>query len=95
LKSIEAVNAKEALELFEKEQPDLTFLDISLPDSDDLALLEKLLAMNPKAKIVMCFALGQNLIIENAIKKGAKDFITKPFEEKLVLEIVCNQLVKS
>ena len=92
---IEAVNAKEALEVFEKEQPDLTFLDISLPDSDDLRLLEKLLTMNPKAKIVMCSALGQNLIIENAIKMGAKDFITKPFEGKLVLEIVCNQLVKA
>ena len=40
---VEAVNGKEALELFQTEKPDLTFLDISLPDSDDLGLLEKLL----------------------------------------------------
>ncbi|MDD2973076.1 MAG: response regulator [Lachnospiraceae bacterium] len=89
---VEATTAKDALEIFEKEQPELTLLDISLPDSDDLGLLEKLLALNPQAKIVICSALGQNLIIENAIKMGAKDFITKPFEEKILLEIVNNQL---
>lgn len=92
---VEAVNAKEALEKFENEKPDLTFLDISLPDSNDLGLLKKLMEINPNGKVVMCSALGQNLIIENAIRLGAKDFITKPFEEKMVLEIVCHQLVKA
>lgn len=85
--TIEATNAKEAIEVFEKEIPDLTFLDISLPDCEDLTLLGKLLESNPEAKIVMCSALGQNLIIENALKMGAKDFITKPFTEKLLLDI--------
>lgn len=92
LNVLEAGTAKEAIELFTEDKPDLTFLDISLPDSDDLGLLDKLLAINPEAKIVMCSALGQNLIIENALKKGARDFIIKPFEEKLLLEITYQQL---
>lgn len=91
----EAVNAEEALKKFQEEKPELTFLDISLPDSDDLGLLQKLLDINPKGKIVMCSALGQNLIIEKAISMGAKEFITKPFEEKQVLEIVCHHLMQS
>ncbi|MDD3369558.1 MAG: response regulator [Lachnospiraceae bacterium] len=90
--TIEAANAKDAMRIFEQEKPDLTFLDISLPDSDDLELLEKLLQINPDAKIVMCSALGQNLVVENAIKRGAKDFVIKPFTEKLLLEITNKQL---
>lgn len=91
---IEATNAKDALQLFAEEVPDLTFLDISLPDSDDLGLLEKLLTARPDAKIVMCSALGQNLIIQNALKMGAKDFVIKPFEEKALLEITGKQLLQ-
>ena len=94
MNTVEAVNAKEAVELFEKENPDLTFLDISLPDCEDLTLLEKLLKITPDAKIVMCSALGQNLIIENALKMGARDFITKPFTEKLLLDITNRLLVE-
>ena len=72
---IEAKTAAEALELFQERQPDLT-------------LLKKLLEINPKASIVMNSAIGQELIIKDAVKAGAKDFIIKPFEEKQFLETV-------
>lgn len=85
---VEAANAAEAIAAFENEKPDLVFLDISLPDSTDLELLEKMRAMNPEAKIVMCSALGQTLIIQDALKKGASDFIVKPFEEKQILDMM-------
>lgn len=85
---IEAKTAAEALELFQERQPDLTLLDITLPDNTDLTLLKKLLQINPKASIVMNSAIGQELIIKDAVKAGAKDFIIKPFEEKQFLETV-------
>ncbi len=88
----EAANAADTIKIFEQEKPDLVFLDISLPDSNDLGLLEKLLKINPDAKIVMCSALGQDLIIEEALKKGAIDFVVKPFEEKQMLETVMKLL---
>lgn len=91
--TVEAATAKEALEKFTTEKPDLTFLDISLPDSDDLGLLEKFLKINPDAMIIMCSALGQNLVMENALKMGAKDFVVKPFTEKQLLEITSKYLV--
>lgn len=93
--TVEAACAKDAIVVFEQEKPDLTFLDISLPDNEDFALLKKLLEINSQAKIVMCSALGQNLIIENALKIGAKDFIIKPFTEKLLLEITGKQLAET
>ena len=85
---IEAKTAAEALELFQERQPDLTLLDITLPDNTDLTLLKKLLEINPKASIVMNSAIGQELIIKDAVKAGAKDFIIKPFGEKQFLETV-------
>ncbi len=85
---IEAATAKEAFELFVERRPALTLLDITLPDNTDLTLLKKMLAERPDAKIVMNTAIGQDLIIMDAIKAGAKGFIVKPFEEKVFLNTV-------
>lgn len=85
---IEANNAKEALAVFEEKNPDLTILDITLPDNTDLTLLKQMLEVRPEAKIIMNSAIGQELIIEDAIAAGAKEFITKPFKEKEFIEKV-------
>ena len=89
---IQATTAKEAMEMFEKENPDLVLLDITLPDNSDLTLLENLLKKRPNAKIIMTSAIGQDLIIEDSLKAGAKAFITKPFTEKDFLENIFNVL---
>lgn len=85
---VQAATAAEAMEMFEKENPDLTLLDITLPDNSDLTLLENLLKKKPDAKIIMTSAIGQDLIIEDSIKAGAKAFVTKPYSEKEFLEII-------
>ncbi len=85
---IEAKTAKEALELFIEHKPDLTLLDITLPDNTDLTLLKKLLETDPSASIIINSAIGQELIIKDAVKAGAKDFIVKPFEEKQFIKTV-------
>ena len=84
----EAVTAMEAMEKFKTLMPDLVLLDITLPDSFDLTLLENLLKEKPDANIIMVSAIGQDLIIQDAIELGAKAFITKPFEEKELLKTV-------
>lgn len=85
---VQATTAAEAMEMFEKENPDLVLLDITLPDNSDLTLLENLLKKKPDAKIIMTSAIGQDLIIEDSINAGAKAFITKPFTEKEFLETI-------
>ncbi|MCR4924961.1 MAG: response regulator [Clostridiales bacterium] len=89
---LEATTAKDAISKFTAFNPELVLLDITLPDRKDLSLLEDLLKINPDAKIVMNSAIGQDLIIADALKMGAKDFIVKPFEEKQLLNIVKNLL---
>ncbi len=85
---VEAATAAATLEIFQEKKPDLTLLDITLPDNTDLTLLKKLLEIDPKASIVINSAIGQELIIMDALKAGAKDFIVKPFNEKEFIKIV-------
>lgn len=85
---IEVTTAADAIAEFERETPALTLLDITLSDNTDLTLLKTLLEMKPEAKIVMNSAIGQNLIIADALDAGAVNFITKPTDESLLLEIV-------
>ena len=83
---VEAKTAKEALQIFEEQAPELTLLDITLPDNSDLPLLRTMIKIRPEAKIVMNSAIGQVLIIQDALIAGARDFITKPFKEKEFIE---------
>lgn len=83
---VEAKTAKEALQIFEEQTPELTLLDITLPDNSDLTLLRTMMKIRPEAKIVMNSAIGQELIIQDALNAGATDFITKPFKEKEFIE---------
>lgn len=85
---IQATTAKEALELYEKEQPDIVLLDITLPDNSDLTLLETFMKIKQDIRIIMISAIGQDLIIEDALNAGAKAFLTKPYTEKALLETI-------
>ncbi|KGP73493.1 response regulator [Pontibacillus yanchengensis] len=84
----EAENGTQAVEMFEAEQPDLVTMDITMPELNGLDAMKKILSNNPKAKIVMCSAMGQQKMVVEAIEAGAKDFIVKPFDESRVLEAI-------
>lgn len=89
---IEAKTAEEALNMFKETNPALTILDITLPDNSDLSLLKQMIKIRPAAKIVMNSAIGQELIIQDALNEGARDYITKPFKEKVFIEKIVNVL---
>ncbi len=84
----EAANGKEAIEQYEKLQPDLVLLDITMPEMDGIEALKKIKASYPDALIIMCSAMGQQAMVIECIQGGAKDFIVKPFQADRVLEAV-------
>jgi two-component system chemotaxis response regulator CheY len=88
----EATNGVEALDRFQSLRPDVTTLDITMPEKDGLSALKDILAFDPAAKVVMCSALGQEAKVLEAIKSGAKDFVVKPFNADRVLEAVTKAL---
>ena len=84
----EAANGIEAVSRYQELHPDVTTLDITMPEKDGLAALREILAVDPGAKVVMCSALGQESKVLESIKSGAKDFVVKPFQADRVLEAV-------
>jgi len=87
---VEADSGVEALKQFEKEKPDLVLLDIVMPQGEEegIKVLEEIMKNDPQAQVVMITAVGQEAIIEECKKLGAKDYIVKPFDEERVNEMV-------
>nr|WP_318540850.1 response regulator [Terribacillus saccharophilus] len=84
----EAADGHEAVSQFRKTEPDIVFMDITMPHMDGLAALKEIITQDPNAKVIMCSAMGEQRIVMQAIELGAKDFITKPFEDARVIETV-------
>jgi two-component system, chemotaxis family, chemotaxis protein CheY len=81
----EASNGVEAVEQWQSLKPDVTTLDITMPEKDGLAALKEIVALDPSARVIMCSALGQESKVLESIKAGAKDFIVKPFQPDRVI----------
>jgi two-component system chemotaxis response regulator CheY len=84
----EAPNGFKAIEMYKSEKPDIVTMDITMPEMDGIQALKEIRAFDPTAKIIMCSAMGQQTMVMEAIKAGARDFIVKPFQAERVLEAI-------
>lgn len=84
----EADNGVNAINVYQSIKPDLVFMDITMPEMDGLTALRQIKSIDPNAKVVMLTALGQESVVLEAIKSGARDFVVKPFERERVLAAI-------
>ncbi len=84
----EAVNGQDAIEKFTELQPDITTMDITMPVMDGLAALKEIMNIDKNARVVMVTAAGQKTKMVDAVKYGAVEFLTKPFETTQIVEII-------
>jgi len=84
----EAENGAVGVEKYKELKPDLTLMDITMPEMDGINALKTIKAADPGANVIMCSAMGQQAMVIEAIQAGAKDFIVKPFQPERVLEAV-------
>jgi two-component system chemotaxis response regulator CheY len=90
----EASNGVEAISLYKKLNPDLVTMDLVMPEKGGIEATEEILKINSKALIVVVSALGQEALVLEAAKKGAKDFIQKPFKTEQIIEVMDRILKK-
>jgi two-component system chemotaxis response regulator CheY len=84
----QAENGVKAVEIYKEIQPDVVLMDVTMPEMDGLTALKTIVDFDPKARVVMLTALGQESVVLEAVKSGARDFIVKPFEHDRVMKAI-------
>lgn len=88
----EAGNGQEAFEKYKELNPDIVTMDITMPIVDGIGAVKLIVEHDPNAKIVMCSAMGQQSMVIDSLKAGAKDFVVKPFAEDKVIDALTKAL---
>ena len=81
----EAASGEEALMQFKEHKPDLVLLDIILIGMDGMSVLSKIREINPRAKVIVVTAIGQDAYVKEAEALGIEAYITKPFSPKVLV----------
>ncbi|WP_214873300.1 response regulator [Exiguobacterium sp. s140] len=84
----EGVNGADGIEKYDGLLPDLVTMDITMPEMDGIRAVEEIVRRHPEAKVIMCSAMGQQAMVIDSIRAGAKDFLVKPFNAEKVMETV-------
>ncbi|MBN2898319.1 MAG: response regulator [Clostridia bacterium] len=84
----EASNGKEGYEKYKELKPDVVTMDITMPGTTGIEGTQMIIKEFPNARIIMCSAMGQESMVLEAIRAGAKNFIVKPFQPDKVMEAV-------
>ena len=84
----EAVNGQEGIDKYKQLKPDLVTMDITMPVLDGIEAVGEIMEYDADAKVIMVTAAGQKTNMVEALKRGAGDFIQKPFESEVILKVV-------
>ena len=77
-----------AVEKYKELKPDLVTMDIIMPEMNGIDAVRQIMSGDAQARIVMCSALGQQALVQDALTAGAKDFLIKPFNPSRVIEVI-------
>lgn len=88
----EAENGALGVAAYQKFKPDVVTMDITMPEMNGIDAVKAIKSLDPKAKVVMVSAMGQQAMVIEAIQAGASDFIVKPFQPERVVEALSKVL---
>jgi two-component system chemotaxis response regulator CheY len=84
----EAVDGLEGVNKYKEFSPQVVTMDITMPVMDGLEALKQIREEDGSAKVIMVTAAGQQNKMMDAIKLGASEFVTKPFDADSILKMV-------
>lgn len=84
----EAETGEEGVEKYKQFKPDLVTMDIVMLGTGGIENVKSILKENPDAKVLMVSAMGQQSLIIDAVKAGAKGFVVKPFKPDALINEV-------
>lgn len=90
----QAENGLLGVNKFQEINPDLVLMDITMPEMDGITAVQHILACNKEALVIMMSSVEKMKDIQEAISKGAKHFIIKPFDADHVNKVINSILTK-
>ncbi|MFQ5646501.1 MAG: diguanylate cyclase [bacterium] len=83
-----AKNGPDGIKAYNKYRPTLTMLDVNMPVMSGLEVLREIKKINQEATVIIMTAFGSEGVAVEALKKGASDYINKPFDNKEIMFVV-------
>jgi two-component system chemotaxis response regulator CheY len=83
---VEASNGAEAVEIYQREKPDLVLLDVNMPVLDGMQTLRQLNALDPDCIVIMLTSLANRQTVEEAMEHGAASYIRKDTPKEEILK---------
>lgn len=80
----EAADGAEAVVKYGELRPDVTTMDIVMPKKSGIEALIEITALDSGANVIMCTAMGQESLVDEARRAGARGYIIKPFDPQKV-----------
>ena len=84
----EAVDGQSSIIAYKEYKPDLVTMDITMPDMDGITAVEKIKEFDDNANVIMVTSHGQEAMVMNALKAGAKGYILKPVSPEKLREAI-------
>lgn len=84
----EAVNGEVAISKYQEHKPDFVTMDINMPEMDGIEAVKQIIAVDPKARIVMISSVNEKQMVMEALKYGAKYYVLKPVTYEKVQDAI-------
>jgi two-component system chemotaxis response regulator CheY len=84
----EAENGLAAVEAYDRLQPDLVLMDVTMPELEGIEAADQITSHDPSARIVMVSSVGYQENIEESLRKGARYFVQKPPKPEVLYEVI-------
>jgi len=88
----EAANGQDGVQKFQALKPEVVTLDITMPIVDGVEALKMIKALDPNSKVIMVTAAGQKNKMIECIKAGANEFLTKPFDQQEIIDVIAKMV---
>jgi two-component system chemotaxis response regulator CheY len=85
---VTAESGREGVKRYIDAQPDVTFIDIGLPDISGLEVLKQIRQLDPKAYVVMLSAMNNEAYVKKSRELGAAGFLSKPYNKDYITHYI-------
>ena len=89
---LEAASGEEAVKIFHEQRPDLVTLDIHMDKLSGMSVVQVMLTIDPKTRIVIVTSDTEKRILDQLLRMGVKDVVNKPFESERLYDAIAHAL---